>query len=169
MATPGEAAGAQVTGTDGITRDDALTLLRAASVEVWNDYRESGAAVPSLDRCDLRSARLGGFDLAGCDFIYADLSGCVLVDASLDRAWLTGTVLRNTRAQGARFQDAHLVNADLGHSHRSSVDVRQCLQMTSPSTGSSVGRGQAVEGTRVMHGQCHPFDLNGEFPCPSTP
>ncbi len=93
-------------------------------VEVWNRRKEGLAR----ERADLSGAFLGGMDLAGADFrwanlIEADLGGANLSGADFREADLVGAKLGAAELRGANLGQADLSRADLGRADLGQADL----------------------------------------------
>ena len=83
------------------------------------DFTDTRCRETVFRRAHMRSAKLPGVDLRGCDFADADLRGADLTGADLREAILAGADLRRAALSGARLQ-----GADLSHANLSGADLR---------------------------------------------
>lgn len=100
-----------------MAEQEQIDLLKQG-VDVWNAWRENNPAVV----IDLSDTDLGGFDLSGVIFRYADLSAAylcntILIESDLSNATLVGATLRSAKLSYANLSDADLSDADIIGSH----------------------------------------------------
>ncbi len=102
----------------GMSREEAIEMLKAGKIKEWNEYRTSHPDwTPDLGGADLGGADLGGADLGGADLGGADLSG-----ADLGGADLTGANLRNENLSGANLGGPDLTGAKLRNANLSGAN-----------------------------------------------
>lgn len=83
------------------------------------DFTDTRCRETVFRRAHMRSAKLPGVDVRGCDFADADLRGADLKGADLREAIFAGADLRRAALSGARLQ-----GADLSHANLSGADLR---------------------------------------------
>lgn len=96
-------------------RDEAIKLLRGGREgrQKWNQLRDAGEKIPSLEDADLRFTRLSYANLSGLDFRGANLSDAKMYQARFDDAVLDNTHMIRTDLTKASLKAAKLRGANL--------------------------------------------------------
>ncbi len=103
----------------GMSREEAIAMLKAGKVSEWNEYR---LAHPDW-RAELSGAELVGADLSDAELVGADLSDADLTDAELTGARIIGADLTDANLRGADLTDADLTDAYLGGADLTDADL----------------------------------------------
>ena len=124
----------------GMSREDAIAMLKAGKIEEWNEYRRAHPgwqpylaaakftyaelSSANLSRADLRGANLSRADLSGANLVDTELISANFFDANLNGAKLNGSKLREANLNGASLYGAKLRNADLTGADLVDADLR---------------------------------------------